>query len=88
MQYRSGIITEEGCADGNSHPGNHAVVLVGWGSGECTDSQGTRACDYWLIKNSWGTWWGESGFAKIEIQYGEGVGVCGIHERAFQPILL
>jgi hypothetical protein len=32
---------------------NHAVVLVGWGS------------TYWIMKNSWGTGWGESGYMRI-----------------------
>jgi len=37
---------------------NHAVTLVGYG----TDSYGNN---YWLIKNSWGTYWGESGYIKL-----------------------
>ena len=36
----------------NSSP-NHAVVLVGWGS------------TYWIMRNSWGTGWGESGYMRI-----------------------
>jgi len=27
----------------------------------------------WVIQNSWGTWWGESGFARIEAVDGKGV---------------
>ncbi len=34
---------------------NHAVVLVGW-----DDSNGC-----WIMKNSWGTGWGESGYMRI-----------------------
>ncbi len=37
---------------------NHAVNLVGW-----DDASGT-----WILRNSWGTWWGESGY--MYIQYG------------------
>jgi PKD repeat protein len=35
---------------------NHGIVLVGW-----NDSGG-----YWILKNSWGTSWGESGYMRIE----------------------
>jgi C1A family cysteine protease len=38
---------------------NHAIVLVGW-----DDTQGTSGV--WLLRNSWGTGWGESGYMRIE----------------------
>ncbi|HPJ39886.1 MAG TPA: C1 family peptidase [Spirochaetota bacterium] len=45
---------------------NHAVVLVGW-----DDSKGRHGS--WLLRNSWGTQWGEQGYMWIE--YGcNGVG--------------
>jgi cathepsin X len=37
---------------------NHVVELVGWG----TDEHGN---DYWSIRNSWGTEWGEDGYMNI-----------------------
>ena len=33
------------------------MVLVGY---DITDP----ANPYWIVQNSWGTWWGESGYAR------------------------
>ena len=38
---------------------NHAVVLVGW-----DDSMGSNGV--WILRNSWGTWWGDDGYMYIE----------------------
>ncbi|UCH92809.1 MAG: RICIN domain-containing protein [Candidatus Aminicenantes bacterium] len=48
--YSGGIFNS--CQSG---PVNHAIVLVGW-----DDTGG-----YWILKNSWGTAWGESGYMRI-----------------------
>ncbi|XP_038218726.1 pro-cathepsin H-like [Zerene cesonia] len=45
---------------------NHAVLLVGYGQ-ENDD-------DYWIIKNSWGTGWGDKGYMRLL----RGFGVCNI----------
>ena len=60
--YRSGVFN--GCTTDGTIIGGHAVTVVGYGS------EGGQ--DYWLVKNSWGTGWGEKGFFKIR----RGVGAC------------
>jgi hypothetical protein len=45
--------------EGTSWP-NHAVVLVGWDDSEC-DGEGA-----WIVKNSWGSNWGDDGYFKIK----------------------
>merc|ERR1711971_332820 len=55
MSYRSGVYQAHWY---ESEPeGGHAVKLVGWGT--------EGGVDYWLVANSWNTYWGEEGFFKI-----------------------
>lgn len=53
--YRSGIFKGSG-----SRGINHAVNLVGWQDDKTIPSGG-----YWIMRNSWGTGWGEAGYMRI-----------------------
>ncbi|KAK4347225.1 hypothetical protein RND71_033564 [Anisodus tanguticus] len=59
---------------------NHAVTAIGYG----TDEEGQK---YWLLKNSWGTTWGENGFMKIIRDTGNPGGHCDITKLSSYPII-
>jgi len=54
---------------------DHGIAAIGYG----TASDGTK---YWLMKNSWGTTSGESGFLRMEKDVPNMRGMCGL---AMQP---
>jgi C1A family cysteine protease len=56
---------------------NHAVLLVGYGDDP-------EAGPYWLVKNSWGTSYGEGGYVKIAKDQGN---LCGIANEISYPII-
>ncbi|MED6126648.1 hypothetical protein PIB30_080480 [Stylosanthes scabra] len=57
---------------------DHGVTAVGYG----TTENGT---DYWIVKNSWGTNWGEGGYIRMKRGIGAGLGLCGIAMDASYP---
>jgi KDEL-tailed cysteine endopeptidase len=59
---------------------NHAVTAVGYG----TASDGTN---YWLLKNQWGSGWGENGYMKMARDVAFPEGLCGIAMDASYPIM-
>ncbi len=68
--YSSGVLSE-GCGTNR----DHAVLAVGYGT---EDGQ-----EYWLVKNSWNTTWGDQGYIKLAIEDGEGV--CGVQMEPVAP---
>jgi len=51
---------------------DHGVLLVGYGVETDIFDQ---TMPYWIIKNSWSSDWGESGYIRVE----RGVGLCGLN---------
>jgi C1A family cysteine protease len=72
--YSSGIYSYATCPTCSSCT-NHAIVIVGWGTQNGTD--------YWIIKNSWGSSWGESGYFRMK----RGVNMCAINNWFYFPIV-
>lgn len=61
--YKGGIYDDPDCGTQL----DHAVNLVGFGK------EGGR--EYWILRNSWNTVWGEEGYMKLAIK--GGLGTCG-----------
>jgi len=76
--YSSGIISPLDCSNKKI---NHVVLLVGLG----VDSNNIP---YWLIQNSFGTTWGNAGYAKIyRDMTPNSAGTCGINRYAVIPLV-
>lgn len=43
---------------------NHIIAVVGWGYGVDPVTCPT-GCSYWVVRNSWGTYWGEKGWMRV-----------------------
>ncbi|KAL2458506.1 Senescence-specific cysteine protease SAG12 [Abeliophyllum distichum] len=57
---------------------DHGVTAVGYGK----TRDGTK---YWLVKNSWGTSWGEDGYIRMQRGIDAEEGLCGIAMQASYP---
>ena len=70
--YKSGLFDSAECGTDI----DHATLVVGYG----TDDNDN---EYWIMKNSWGTVWGEEGYMRIKIT--DGKGICAIQAAPVYP---
>ena len=74
--YKSGVLTGDACGTNL----DHGVLIAGYG-----EESGT---EFWLVKNSWGTSWGENGYIKIgRSDSTNDPGVCGIAMQPSYPVV-
>lgn len=57
QSYKSGIFSDSACVKTASSKVNHAVTIVGYGT--------ENGKDYWIVRNQWGTTWGEAGYIRL-----------------------
>lgn len=73
--YRSGVYIEPLCGNGLANL-DHAVLIVGYGT--------ENGEDYWLVKNSWATTWGDAGYIKMARNRNN---QCGVATKASYPLV-
>lgn len=71
LNYTGGILGSDDDPVLYNTTHNHGVSIVGWGYDESRDTQ------HWIIRNSWGVYWGELGFFRIEL----GRNLLGVEEN-------
>jgi C1A family cysteine protease len=69
QSYTSGVITSSACGTNI----DHAVAAVGYNT----------SGNYWIVRNSWGATWGNSGY--VWIGMASGAGICGINQYVAYP---
>jgi len=69
QSYTSGVITSSACGTNI----DHAIAIVGY----------NQTGNYYIVRNSWGSSWGNSGYVWIGMASGKGI--CGINQYVAYP---
>jgi len=76
MYYSSGVFTG-GCSESI----NHGMVAIGYGVND-------EGMEYAIVRNSWGTFWGESGYVKVKIGTDDPEGgLCDLYMYPNYPVM-
>lgn len=76
--YSTGVVGDDTCCQGL----NHGVLAVGYVASPSIDAE----TGYWIIKNSWGESWGESGFFRLAVDSPTNPnGPCSVYQAASYP---
>ncbi|KAJ8921570.1 hypothetical protein NQ315_010475 [Exocentrus adspersus] len=73
QNYAGGVFETSECS---STELNHGVLIAGYGT--------ENGKDYWLIKNSWASWWGDNGYVKMARNRNN---LCGVATDPSYPVV-
>jgi C1A family cysteine protease len=76
INYKGGVISTPLCGTNV----DAYMLAVGWD----TDNSVDPPQEYFIVKNSWGTGWGENGYVRIAATENEGT--CGINQMVSYPL--
>jgi len=79
MLYKDGVFVDETCSNDPSQL-NHGVLIVGYG----TANENGQEKDYWIVKNSWSSKWGEEGYIRMARNMNN---MCGVATSASYPLV-
>lgn len=74
--YSTGVMNDKSCCQQL----NHGVLAVGYVDEKESDAS------HWIVKNSWGSSWGEDGFFRLSKESKDPNGACGILQAASYPV--